>query len=166
MIWPEDRGSQPATESLVLSPTRSDVAGIVWRPPGGLIFIWSTVFTLHCYNTNYVTTSFITWLGSGLGVSTDSQVGQTTPLTRYPQISNLMNGKKIVSFHSAGSYKTFKLTFRLPGEKVGGRDGLGTCLFVCLCWKQLLIMVIVSLGHTEDLLTDQATGGRGGWSAI
>ena len=32
------------------------VTAIVAGPPGGLIFIWSTVFTLHCYNTNYVTT--------------------------------------------------------------------------------------------------------------
>ena len=72
-------------------------------------------------------------------MSTDSQVGGATPpgpLTRNPQISNLMNGKKIVSFHSAPVkfYKTFRLTSE--SREVGG--GAGN-LFVCLSLLETII---------------------------
>ena len=70
-----------------------------------------------------------------------------------------MRRKSFPFAHQSSSYKTFRLT--LESREVGG--GAGN-LFVCLS----LLETIINYGdcQTEDLLTDQATGGGGTASSI
>ena len=76
----------------------------------------------------------------------------TTTVTTYCKPTNLKSNEwEENGFLSLGSSQvpTKQLTSESCGGAGLGWPGLGTCLFVCLCWKQLLIMVIVSLGHTD-----------------